>query len=346
MTMRQQLASPPPLSLTTPTSRPARHDYRRAQRLAQRLQLGECRAVFIAPRPEKAAQYRWGLHYPLICLSLLAFVFVLQFFIPFEDGNLSMIFYFCLLTLLFPYSIVALTVTALRRELFHCEQMHLYSNGFVSIDHRGRRCGAHWEQLSNFRRGGHKGDISTGALRWDMIQVDIASPRRGQTSTFKIAPRLHEGVEIAALIERGYTNFWLPRFREQYEAGEVLDFAVLLLHRDWLGKTTPGRRRFSPTIAPPPSPPTDQPTFVPGMARGQIVQADATTQVEWLRHSEIKSIRIDDRFILIRTIEPTRRDKQGRADRVWFQLDTLGLKDAAILKEILADFNPKALSKL
>ncbi|HEU5226418.1 MAG TPA: DUF6585 family protein [Ktedonobacteraceae bacterium] len=335
MTMRQRLVSPP-LSLTTPTSRPACHDYRRAQRLAQRLQLGEYQAVFIDPRPEKAAQYRWGLHYPLICLSFLALVFVLQFFIPFEDGSLSMILYFCLLTLLFPYAIVALVVTALRRELFHCEQIHLYSNGFVAIDHRGRRQGAHWEQLFNLRRGGHKGDISTGALRWDMIQADISSPRRGQASTIKIAPRLHESVEIAALIERGYTNFWLPRFHEQYEAGEVLDFAVLLLHRDWLGKTTPGRRRFSPTIHPPSS--TDQPTFVPGMARGQIVQADASTQVEWLRRSEIKSIRIDDRFILIRTIEPTRRDKQGRADRIWFQLDTLGLKDAAILKEILADF--------
>ncbi len=50
------------------------------------------------------------------------------------------------------------------------------------------------------------------------------------------------------------------------------------------------------------------------------------TPVEWLRRSEVKSIRIDERFILIRTLEPVRRDKHGRADRLWFRLDTLSLK--------------------
>ena len=64
-------------------------------------------------------------------------------------------------------------------------------------------------------------------------------------------------------------------------------------------------------------------------------------QVEWLRHEEVKSLRVDDRFILIRTVEPVRRDKQGHADRLWFQVDTLELKDAAILKEMIPEYSAR-----
>lgn len=151
MTVRQQLATLPPVSLMAPTSKPARRDYQRAQRLARSLDLGECQTVFIDPRVKNTAAYRWGLYYPLICLSFLALVFVIQFFIPFEGDSLPMILYLCLLTLLFPYSIVALIVTAFRRDLFHYEQIHLYTDGFVCIDSRGRRQGARWNQLFNRR---------------------------------------------------------------------------------------------------------------------------------------------------------------------------------------------------
>lgn len=72
--------------------------------------------------------------------------------------------------------------------------------------------------------------------------------------------------------------------------------------------------------------------------RGLITQTDTAMPVEWLHQHELKSIRIDERFILIRTLEPVRRNKQGRADRLWFQFDTLGLKDAVILKALLPAF--------
>jgi hypothetical protein len=272
---------------------------------------------------------------------LLVGVFIARFIAPagMSDWLTTLLVY--LLIFLLPFIMIALSLTVFRRTLFHCEQIHLYANGFVSIDPRGRRQGARWDQLFDFRRGAHQNDARFGRLRWDIIRATIADPRSRQSSSLKVTPHLPDSVEICARIERSYTDFWLPRFREQFAAGEVLDFDALLLHQDWLGKTTPGRRRFSAALPHSFSPPISEPSVAPGMARGLITQVNETTQIEWLRRNEIKSIRVDDRFFLIRTIEPVRRDKQGRADRLWFQLDTLGLRDAAILKEILPEFTAK-----
>lgn len=342
MITRQQLITSLPPSFPSLTSRPARRDYQRAQRLAHSLALKECQAVFLDPRPKSAAQYRWGWYYPLVCLGLLVLLFILRLIVPSGMGDpLTILLVF--LFLLLPFALIALGITAFRRTLFHCEQVHLYANGFVAIDPRGRRQGARFDQLFDFRRGAHENNVRFGRIHWDTIRAAIANPRAGQRPTLKITPHLPDSVEICALIERNYATFWLPRFREQLEAGEVLDFDALLLHRDGIGKTTPGRRRFSASFSQP-SPPADGPSVAPGMARGLIIQTDAATQIEWLRRTEIKSIRVDDRFLLIRTLEPVRRDQQGRADRLWFQLDTLGLKDAAILKEMASAFTTKGSS--
>ncbi len=214
-----------------------------------------------------------------------------------------------------------------------CQQIHLYANGVVAINAHGRRQGARFDQLFDFRRGAHEDNVRYGRIHWDTIRAAVTNPRAGQRPTLKITPHLPDSVEICALIERTYTACWLPCFRERLQAGEVLDFDALLLHRDWLGKTTPGRRRFSASF---PQPPllTDSPSVVASIAHGLVTQTNAGTPVEWLRRTEIKSIRTDDRFLLIRTREPVRRDQQGRADHLWFQLDTLGLKDAVILKEL------------
>jgi hypothetical protein len=218
------------------------------------------------------------------------------------------------------------------------DQQWVVDDGFVAIDPSGHRQGARWDQISALRRGAHEKDQRFGRLRWDIVRAAISHRRRGQSPTLTIAPHLPDSVEICARIERGYTAFWLPRCRERFLAGEVLDFDALLLQRDWLGKTTPGSRRFSAALPRSISLPPSKSSVAPGMARGLVTQVNETSQVEWLRRSDIKSLRIDDRFLLIRTVEPVRRDKQGRADRLWFQLDTLGLKDAAILKEIVPAF--------
>lgn len=332
--MQQHLMPPLPSSFPVPGSRTARHDYRRARRLARALALEECQGVFLDTRPKSAAQYRWGWYYPLICLGLFVLSVVLRLVTPtsLSDPVTALLIFSCLLL---PYALIALGVTAFRRTLFHCEQIHLYANGVVAIDARGRRQGARFDQLFDFRRGEHEHNVRYGRIHWDTIRAAVTNTRAGQRPTLKITPHLPDGVEICALIERNYTTFWLPRFRERLQAGEVLDFDALLLHRDWLGKTTPGRRRFSASFPLPPLP-TDSPSVAAGTARGLITQTDAGAPVEWLRRTDIKSIRTDDRFLLIRTREPVHRDQQGRADRLWFQLDTLGLKDAAILKELVS----------
>lgn len=325
--------------LARPTSWPARRDYRRAQRLARRLGLESCQAVFLDTTPRNAARYRWGLFYPLACLPLIA-VIVLMFVLT---SAATIPWLLTLLTLAFlvlaSYAGGALILLLFRRTFLHYEQLHLYTHGFVAIDPRGRRQGARWDQLSAFRRGSHEGDQPSGRIRWNSIRAAIAHPRLGQRSTLTIMPGLPDSTEICARIERAYTAFWLPRFREQFAAGHLLKFDALLLHCDGLGKTTPGNRRFSASLPRPATTPGPAISVKPGMARGLIMQGEADTVIEWLQRSHVKSIRIDDRFILIRTIEPVRRDKQGRADRLWFQLDTLGLKDAALLKALLPAFS-------
>ncbi len=292
MTTQQQFVKAPLLSLPSPTNGPARRDYRRAQRLARSLELTDCQAIFLDAHPKSAAQYRWGLYYPLACFGLLALLVVLRLVAPASMGDplTILLIFFCLLL---PYALIALGITAFRRTLFHCEQIHLYANGFVAIDPRGRRQGARFDQLFDFRRGAHEGNARFGRIHWDMLRAALANPGAGQRPTLKITPHLPDSVEICALIERNYTRFWLPRFREQLAAGEVLDFDALLLQRDWLGKTTPGRRRFSAAVPNSPSLPIDEPSVAPDMARGVITQADATTHIEWLQRTEIKTIRVE-----------------------------------------------------
>jgi hypothetical protein len=324
--------------LALPTSWPARRDYRRAQRLARTLGLEDCQAVFLDTTPRSAARYRWGLFYPLACVPFIAAILVIfgltsTAIIPWLADLLLLLF-----LVLVSYACLAPTLIAFQPTLLHCEQIHFYANGFVAIDRRGRRQGARWDQLFDFRRGAHEEDQPSGRVRWNIIRSAIANPRLGQRHTLKIMPQLPDSTEICARIERAYTSFWLPRFREQFAAGETLDFDALLLQRDCLGKTTPGSRRFSASLPRSITPPNKKISVAPGMARGLITQTGREMPVEWLRRSEVKSIRIDGRLILIRTVEPVRRDKQGRADRVWFQLDTLSLKDAAILKELLPAF--------
>jgi hypothetical protein len=334
MTMQQQQMTPLPSSVSALEGRVARRDYRRAQRLAHSLELEGCQAVFLDTRPKSAVQYHWGWYYPLICLGLFVLSVVLHFVTPTGlSGSVTALLIFS--CLLLPYALVAPGITLFRRTLFHCEQIHLYANGLVAIDARGRRQGARFDQLFDFRRGAHENNMRYGRIHWDMIRAAVTNPRAGQRPTLKMTPHLPDSIEVCALIERNYTAFWLPRFRERLQAGEVLDFDALLLQRDWLGKTTPGRRRFSASF-PQPSPPADDSSIAMGMARGLVVMSDGTTPVEWFRRTEIKSMRMDDRFLLIRTREPVRRDQQGRADRLWFQLDTLGLKDAALLKELVS----------
>lgn len=327
--------------LATPTTWQARHDYRRAQHFARSLGLTECQARFIDLRPKSVAQARWGWYYPLASLLLLTVLFIGRFFVPSGLSDLITALLICLLVLLLPFALIALSFTLFRRTLFHCEQIHLYTNGFVAIDPRGRRQGARFDQLFDFRRGAHEQNVRYGRIHWNMVRAAITHPQRGQGPTLKITPHLPDSVEICALIEQGYTRAWLPRFREQLAAGDVLDFDALLLQRDWLGKTTPGQRRFSAAVPHMPSLAPDELALAPGMARGHVTQEDETTRVEWLQRAELKSLRVDDRFILIRTLEPVRRDKQGRADRLWFRLDTLGLKDAAILKELVPEYAAK-----
>lgn len=327
--------------LATPTTWQARHDYRRAQHFACSLGLTECQARFIDLRPKSATQARWGWYYPLASLLLLTVLFIGRFFVPPGLSGFITALFICLLVLLLPYALIALSFTLFRRTLFHCEQIHLYANGFVAIDPRGRRQGARFDQLFDFRRGAHEQNVRYSRIHWDTLRAAITHPQRGQAPTLKITPHLPDSVEICALIEQGYTRAWLPRFREQLAAGDVLDFDALLLHRDWLGKTTPGQRRFSASFPHVPSLPPDELALAPGMARGRVTQESETTRVEWLQRAELKSLRVDDRFILIRTIEPVRRDKQGRADRLWFRVDTLGLKDAAILKELVPEYAAK-----
>jgi|GEM_PF-3590971 len=342
MTIQQHLAMTTcSHALATPTTWQARRDYRRAQRFARSLELAECQASFIDPHPKSATWYRWGLYYPLSCLAFLALLAMSRAVVPSAISDWLSIALACLLVLLLPFSLIALSVTLFRRTLFHCEQIHLYTNGIVAIDPRGHCQGARYQQLFDFRRGAHESPERFSRIHWDMIRAAVAHPQRGQAPTLKITPHLPDGVEICALIERGYTQAWLPRFREQLAAGDVLDFDALLLHQDWLGKTTPGVRRFSASVPSVPALSPSERAVAPGMARGVVLQQDAATPVEWLRREEIKSLRADDRFILIRTVEPVRRDKQGRADRLWFQVDTLELKDAAILKEMVPEYRSR-----
>lgn len=346
MTIQQHLATTTVSShsLATPTTWQARHDYRRAQHLARSLGLTECQARFIDPHPKSAAQARWGWYYPLASFLLLTVLFIGRFFAPAGLNDPITALFICLLVLLLPFALIALSFTLFRRTLFHCEQIHLYANGFVAIDPRGRRQGTRFDQLFDFRRGAHEQNVRYGRIHWDIVRAAITDPQRGQAPTLKITPHLPDSVEICALIEQGYTRTWLPRFREQLASGNVLDFDALLLHRDWLGKTTPGQRRFSAAVPRMPSFPQDELALAPGMACGRVIQEDETTRIEWLRRAELKSLRVDDRFILIRTIEPVRRDNQGRADRLWFRVDTLGLKDAAILKELVPEYSVRLAS--
>ena len=338
MTTEQQLIYADRPLLELPDNWPARRDYRRALRLARTLGLEDRQSVFLDKAPRSAARYRWKLFYPLACLPLLAaiiLIFVLTPALSIDWLTNLLLFVFLIL---FIYASTALTLIAFRPVFLHCEQIHLYANGFVAIDARGRRQGARWDQLFDFRRGAHEDDRLSGRVRWNTIRSAIANPRRSQRPTLKITPQLSDSVEICARIERGYTDFWLPRFWEQFASGETLDFDALLLQRDCLGKTTPGSNRFSASLPRSAMPASKKISTAPGMARGLITRTSIDTPVEWLRRGEVKSIRIDERFILIRTLEPVRRDKQGRADRLWFRLDTLSLKDAAILKELLSAF--------
>lgn len=341
MTTEQQLIYADRPLLELPANWPARRDYRRALRLARTLGLEECQAVFLDKTPRRAARYRWGLFYPLFCLPLLAAIILILVLTSAMTVDWLTNLLLLVFLILFIYASIALTLIAFRRTSLHCEQIHLYSNGFVAIDARGCRQGARWDQLFDFRRGAHEADQPFGRVRWNIIRSAIANPRLGQRPTLKIIPQLPDSIEICARIERGYTDFWLPRFWEQFSSGETLDFDALLLQRDCLGKTTPGSRRFSASLPRSVTPASKKISVAPGMARGLITQTSMDTPVEWLRRSEVKSIRIDERFILIRTLEPVRRDKQGRADRLWFRLDTLSLKDAAILKELLPTFTSR-----
>ena len=336
MLSKQELLDPAPSLLESPANWSARRDYRRALQMARSLDLQEHLAVFLDHTPRNAARYRWGLFYPLACLPLIAVILLLLIIMPTNLGWLASLLFFVLLILLI-YVCVAFTYSSLNISFLHCEQIHLYANGFVAIDARGQRQGARWDQLFDFRRGAHEFDQRFGRVRWDSIRAGLIKRRRGQRPTLKITPHLPDSTEICARIERAYSAFWLPRFREQFSIGEVLDFDALLISQDWLGKTTPGKRRFTASLPQSATPPSKRISTKPGMARGFIIPAGKDTAVEWLRRNEIKSIRVDDRFIQIRTIEPVSRDKQGRADRLWFRLDTLGLKDAAILKEMISD---------
>ncbi|HLZ61542.1 MAG TPA: hypothetical protein VKR06_31740 [Ktedonosporobacter sp.] len=326
MMEQQQLAAEPSpsASLSTPTTPQARRDYQRAQLLAQSLELGECQASFIALQPERPSHLGSLIFHLLTCLAVVVLI-ILTF---------STIWSVLLMILLILLS-VSFFARIYGRPHIHCEQAHLYSNGFVYIDPSGNSQAARWDQLSDFRRGGHEDDNPYGRLRWDIIRATCRDPRTQQSYAFKVAPSLPERLEICGMIERGYCDYWLPRYLERLAAEEVLDFDALLLHRDWLGKTTPGQRRFRAEFMSPPTLPADEDATPPGMFRGTIVQADANMSIEWLLRTDIKAIRVEDRHILIRTLEPVRRDLRGRADRLWFQLDTLGLKDAAILKAIL-----------
>lgn len=327
----QQFTTVPPLPLPSPTTWQGRRDYRRARRAAREIELSACQSIFIDQRPKSARRSRWGFSYPLCSLAFLLLLFIARMFI-FPDLLLAILITFSIV--LIPFSLIALGYTIYDRTFFHCEQAHLYTNGFVYIDSRGRTSAARWDQLSFFRRGGHEKDKPSGRIHWDTINATLSNARN--TRQLVIAPKLRESTEICALIERGYTDFWLARQQEQLAAGEVLTFDALFLHRDWLGKST-ARHRYSASFIRPPNPSAAEHTPSTGMFQGIITQLDETTRVEWLKRADVKSIRVDDRHIFIRTIEPVRRDQQGRSDRLWLQLDTLGLKDAAILKKILQE---------
>ena len=337
MTTEQQLVFADRSLQELPASWSARRDYRRARRLARTLGLEVCQAVFLDKTPRVTAHYGRKLFYPLACVPFIVVILFIFLLTPVATIDWLTSLLFLVLLVLLVYVGAALSLIASPLTFRHREQIHLYTNGFVAIDPRGRRQGARWDQLFDFRRGAHEEDRPSGRVRWNIIRSAIANPRLGQRPTLKIMPQLPDSVEICARIERGYTDFWLPHFREQFAASKALDFDALLLQHDWLGKTTPGSRRFSASRPRVPTPPDQRISVKPGMARGLIAQTATDTPIEWLRRSELKSIRIDERFILIRTVEPVRRDKQGRADRLWFQVDTLSLKDAAILKEILQE---------
>ncbi|HEY0753107.1 MAG TPA: hypothetical protein VGD98_04030 [Ktedonobacteraceae bacterium] len=339
MRTQQQLASPSRPVLALPTNWPARRDYRRAQRLARTLELAECQTIFLNPSAPKSARwYRCVLYYPLACLLLIIAIILIFLLTPIATVIWLMHLLAFLCILLSAYIYGALILFSFYPNCLDSEQIHLYANGFVAIDARGRRQGARWDQLFDFRRGAHQGNQRSGRVYWNIIRSAIANPRLGQRPTLKIIPQLPDSTEICARIERGYTDFWLPSFQEQLDASKVLDFDAFLLHRAWLGKTTPGSHRFTASLPRSLTSPDKKIPVKMGMARGLLTRTDTATPVEWLRRRELKSIRIEERFILIRTVEPVRRDKQGRADRVWFQVDMLELKDAALLKTILLEF--------
>jgi hypothetical protein len=166
-----------------------------AQHLAHTPELKECQAVFLASFPRNATQYRWGLYYPLACLALLAGIFLARLITHVGTNDWLTI----LLIFLLPFISISLSLTAFRRTLFHCQQIHLYANSFVSIDSDGRRQGARWDQLFDFRRGAHEENQRFGRVRWDIIRAAIFPQRAGQSHTLKISHHQPDSIAKPAL---------------------------------------------------------------------------------------------------------------------------------------------------
>lgn len=178
MTTEQQMVFAERPVLAMPESWPARRNYQRAQQLAQRLGLEDCQAVFLAAPARKAAWwYRWAFYYVPVYLAAIAGVILcMPFATSTVTGGLVILFAILLLIAFLPYMMTALLIAALRRSYFHCEQIHLYANGFIAIDKDGSRQGARWEQLFDFRRGSHEEDRPMGRVRW---QTYLHCPRHG-----------------------------------------------------------------------------------------------------------------------------------------------------------------------